>query len=219
MRRRLHRARPVAGIEHLAEGPLEVDRLGRRADDRTPLASDTALDRAEEARPSAGRGEDRVEEEGRGRLSVRARDTEDLELARGRAEEDVCCERDRSARALDDELGYRQVERALHEQGDGSSPDGLGCELVAVGGEAGNAREQGPGSGLGRLVREIRDLDGRGVDGSERPYGLAQSRKLDGGRFYQRASPPLPAHGREIVAICTLFSLFRHTVALVEAVW
>ena len=219
MRRRLHRARPVAGIEHLAEGPLEVDRFGRRADHRAPLATDTAFDRPEETRPSAGRGEDRVEEEGRSRLPVRARDTEDLELARGRAEEDVRCEPDRPARALDDELGHRKVERALHEQGNGPSPNGLGCERVAVSGEAGNAREQGSGSGLGRLVREIRDVGGGGVDGSERPYGLAQCRKLDGGRFYQRLSSSLAAAAREIVAICTLFSLFRHTLAPVEAVW
>jgi len=90
---------------------------------------------------------------------------------------------------------------------------------VAVSGEAGNAREQGPGSGLGRLVRKIRDVGGRGVDGSERPYGPAQSRKLDGGRFYQRLSSSLAVAAREIVAICTLFSLFRHTLAPVEAVW
>ncbi len=47
----LERHAPIAGVEHLAEGALEVDRLGRRPDDRShlaaPWAADPALDGAE----------------------------------------------------------------------------------------------------------------------------------------------------------------------------
>ena len=59
VRRRLHRARAVAGVEHLAERPLQVDRLGRRPHDAAPLAADARLDRPEQARSPPGRGEDR----------------------------------------------------------------------------------------------------------------------------------------------------------------
>ena len=55
VRRRLHRARAVAGVEHLAEQPLQVDRLGRRAHDAAPLAADPRLDRPEQARAAAPR--------------------------------------------------------------------------------------------------------------------------------------------------------------------
>ena len=41
-RRRLHRARTVAGVEHLAEQALEVDRLGRVQPDRPLLPADDA---------------------------------------------------------------------------------------------------------------------------------------------------------------------------------
>ena len=46
VRRGLHRARAVAGVEHLPEHALQVDRLGRRAHDAAPLATDPRLDRA-----------------------------------------------------------------------------------------------------------------------------------------------------------------------------
>ena len=57
VRRRLHRARAVAGVEHLAERALQVDRLRRRAHDTAPLAADTRLHGAEQPglRPAAAR--------------------------------------------------------------------------------------------------------------------------------------------------------------------
>ena len=59
VRRGLHRAAPVAHVEHLPQCPLHVDRLRRRAQGGPPLAADAALDRAEQARPPSGGGEDR----------------------------------------------------------------------------------------------------------------------------------------------------------------
>jgi hypothetical protein len=106
----------------------------------------------------------------------------------------------------DDELGYRERECTLDEEGDRTAANSLGREVVAVSGEAGNARKEGSGGDAVGVVREVRDVDGRDVDRSERPDGLAQSRKLDGARFYQRASRPRPTSGCEIMAICTVFS-------------
>src|SRR5438270_13114106 len=62
VRGRLECTAPVAGVEHLAEGALEVDRLRCRADRRPALPTDPAFDRAEQAGPSRGRRGDRVEE-------------------------------------------------------------------------------------------------------------------------------------------------------------
>ena len=57
VRGRLHGAAPVPGVEHLAEEPLEVDRLGGRAGRRPALAVDAGLDRSEQPGPAPRRGE------------------------------------------------------------------------------------------------------------------------------------------------------------------
>ena len=82
VRRRLHRAAPVAGVEHLPEETLEVDRLGGRPRRRPPLAVDAGLDRPEQTGPPAGGGEHRVEQERRRGLPVRPGDADDGELSR-----------------------------------------------------------------------------------------------------------------------------------------
>ena len=60
VRRSLHRAASVAGVEHLAERVLEVDRLRGGSRHGPSLAADPALDGPEEAGPAARRGEDGV---------------------------------------------------------------------------------------------------------------------------------------------------------------
>ena len=77
--------RAVAGVEHLAEEPLQVDRLRRRPLDAAALAADPRLDRPDEARPAAGGGEDREEQHRRRRLAVRAGDAGDLRAPRSAA--------------------------------------------------------------------------------------------------------------------------------------
>ena len=142
----LHRAAPVAGVEHLAERALQVDRLRRRSRDRAPLASDPHLDGPEEARAPAGGREDRVDQERGRRLPVRARDAGHLELPRRPTEEDVRREGHGAARVGDDELGHRQVERPLDEERDGAALDRVGGEVVAVGALAGTQTKSAPGS-------------------------------------------------------------------------
>ena len=61
----LHGGASVPGVEHLAQEALDVDRLGGRPHRGAPLAADPVLDRAEETRAPAGRGEDGEERETR----------------------------------------------------------------------------------------------------------------------------------------------------------
>ncbi len=63
VRRRFDRDGAVADVEHLAEEPLQVDRLGRRARNAAPLSADARLDRAEQPGPATCGGEDREEQE------------------------------------------------------------------------------------------------------------------------------------------------------------
>ena len=142
VRRGLHRARAVAGVEHLAEHPLQVDRLGRRPHDTAALAADPRLDRPEQARaPPRGR-ENREQEEARRRLSARAGDADDLELAGRLAEEDVRRRSHRRTRVADDDLRHGHVERALHDERDRPALDRLGREVVAVGARAPGRRRR-----------------------------------------------------------------------------
>ena len=101
VRRRLHRARPVADVEHLAEQPLQVDRLRSRPHDAAALAADAGLHRPQQPRPTSGSGEDRKEEMTRRRLAARPRHTHDLQLSGRLAEEGVCRDCHRRARVAD----------------------------------------------------------------------------------------------------------------------
>ena len=59
VRARLDRGAPIARVEHLAEEPLQVDRLGRRERRGTALAADLPLHGSDETRLAAGGLEDR----------------------------------------------------------------------------------------------------------------------------------------------------------------
>ena len=188
MRRRLHRARAVARVEHLAEGPLQVDRLGRRAHDAAPLAADARLHRAEQPWTAAGRGEDGEEQERRRRLAARPGDAGHLELLRRPAEELVRRRRHRRARARDDELRHRQVERPLDDESHGAPLHRLRRELVTVGTSAGNAEEQRSGRRGTGVVDEVAHVDrstSEHVDRAERCDEALQ--------VHRSASLPAPA--------------------------
>ena len=116
LRGRLEHAGAVAGVGHLAQEPLEVDRLGRVQPGRPLLAADAPLDVREQARRPSGRLEDRLEQERRRRLPVRAGDAGDLELAGRVAEEETSRDRHRRANVGHDELGQLDVERVVDDE-------------------------------------------------------------------------------------------------------
>src|SRR5439155_21874730 len=160
VRGRLHRAAAVAGVEHLAEGALDVDRLGGRTDRGTALAPDAALDRAEQPGTAAGGGKDRVEQERGRRLPVRAGDARDLQLLARPAEELLGEGRHGAANIGDDELWDVEVDRALDDQRYGAVRDGVRSEVVPVGARARDAEEQRAGPGRAGVVGEVADLHG-----------------------------------------------------------
>jgi hypothetical protein len=161
MRRGLHCAGAIARVEHLAEQPLQVDRLRCRPHDSPPLAADARLDRAQQARASTGRCEDREEEEARRRLAARSRHADELEVAGRLAEEDVCRRRHCGAGVRDDDLRHGQLELTLHDDRRRAGLDRRAREVVSVGVLAGNREEEGTGSDRPSVVREIPYLDRR----------------------------------------------------------
>ena len=72
MRRHLHRAGAVAGVDHPPQRRLQVDALGRRPRDGLHRAAHPRLDRAQHPGRALGRFEDRVDEVDGGGLAVRA---------------------------------------------------------------------------------------------------------------------------------------------------
>ena len=159
----LERDAAIPGVEHLAEGALQVDRLGRRPHDRPRLPSDPALDGAEQARAAAGGRQDRVQQVCRRRLAVRAGDAGDLELARRLPEEDVRGGGHRGARRQHDELRNLWLDRPLDDENGGAALDRLGGEVVSVRVLAGNAEERRAGGDGTRVVGEVPHLDGVGA--------------------------------------------------------
>ena len=159
-RRRFHHAHVVAGSDHLAEQALQVDRLGRVEGRRADLVSDAALDTAEQPRVSSCRLEDRPEQKRGRRLSARAGDTDDLELAGRIAEELDGGPRHRLAHARDDELKRVDLEPALDDERGGSCRKRCPGEVVPVRLRTRNAEEERARHDLVGVVCELADLEG-----------------------------------------------------------
>ncbi len=170
----------ISSVEHLAEGALQIDRLGGGPDSGPALAADPALDRAEQARPPAGSGEDGEQEKGCGRLSVRSCNACNLEPPRRLAEEGVGRWRHRPAYVGNEELGHGEIERSLDDECRRASGDRLGREPVAVRLEAGDTEEEASGVGLPAVVDEGRDVDRRGAHRGRRADRVTQRLQLNG---------------------------------------
>ena len=161
VRGRLHRAASVARVEHLAECALEVDRLGRRAHGRAPLAADPELDRPDQARLPPRRFEDRVEQECGRRLPVRPGDACDLELL-GRSSEELDRRRGhRLPRVRDDELRHARGHGVLDDERRRSGIDRALGELVPVEPRSrAHRRRARPGRPHGCHRRDLRSRPG-----------------------------------------------------------
>ena len=133
-RRGLHRAGLVAGLDHRAQGALEVGRLRRRQPGGLAAAADAALDGAEQpARALRGIQHGRQQQRRR-RLAVRAGDADDGELAARVAVERGGQPRHALAGVVAQDLRHAEVgQLALDEQCHGTVRDGGGSEVVAVG--------------------------------------------------------------------------------------
>ena len=149
--------RPVACVEHLAEASAGGRSPRRSCACRAALAADPVLDRAEQTGPAAGRGEDREEEEGRGRLPVRAGDAADLELARRLSEEGVGREGHGLARVADDELRDGEVERRSTMSATAPLSTASGAKSWPSARKPRDADEEGPGLDAPRVVGEVGD--------------------------------------------------------------
>ena len=102
VRARLDRRAPIAGVEHLAEQPLQVYRLGRGERCGTMLEPDLPFHGPHEARLATRGVQDRPQQERRRRLPVRPGDPRELQLLRRLTEERVGGDRHRLPRRRDE---------------------------------------------------------------------------------------------------------------------
>ena len=155
----LHRAGDVAGVEHLAERALEVDRLGvvRSIARRSPPTIEATVPSRPLCIPAASsiaRVSQAVVV-----LPLVPGDADDPQLPRRLAVEARGGLRHRRAHVLDLHLRHAEPERPADDERRRATLDRVGREVVAVAGEAGDAEEQRPGLDLAVVEGEARDLD------------------------------------------------------------
>jgi hypothetical protein len=155
----LDRTRHISRVEHGAKIVLELDRLRRRTHHLVLDAADHALDGAQQPAPTSLGLEQRPNQKRRRRLAVRARDADDGQLGGRIAVEASRGLRHRRAYIGDHDLGDVDLYTALHDQRHRAGRDGLGGEIMAVTGEAGDAEEQGSRGHAAMIVGEAGDLE------------------------------------------------------------
>jgi hypothetical protein len=159
----LHRAGPVAAVDHAAEGGLDVDRLRGRALDLLLDPADHPLHGAEQAGLDSRGLEQVANQECRGGLPVRARDSDHLQLRGGVATEAHRGVGHRRTRVGNDGLGHGHLElqHSLDHQRRGAGLDRERREGVSVGRLAGHAEEQRPWTDSATVVGEPVNFDVR----------------------------------------------------------
>ncbi len=160
MRRRLHDARQVAAVDHLAEHALQLHRLGGR---ELRIGRSTPAMRLTTVPSRAGRRPATVrivgQQVGGRRLAVGAGDRDDAQLARGVAVEARRHEGHGVPRVGHEDLGDGQGERSLADERDRPGGDRLGGEVVPVGPQPGDAEEERSGSDVAGVAGQRSDLD------------------------------------------------------------
>ena len=195
MRGDLHRARAVARVEHLPEGRLQVDRLGRRAHRRAHAAADHGGHAAEQAARPAGGLEQLAHEMRRRRLAAGAGDADHRQLGRRVAVEARRGARHRGAHVVDSNLRHAQAERPLNDQRGGAARHRIRCEVVAVAGEPGHAEEQRPGHHRAVVVGEARHLHVGPVAEQLAQRHATRNPRAGAGRRARATAPPRAAAG------------------------
>ena len=208
----LHRAGPVAAVEHLAERPLQVDRLRRGALHLALDAADHALDGAQQPGLAAVGLQQRPDQERGRRLAVGAGDARPSRASPSdRRRRPPPRAPSRRARTRPGSRARRGRAAARTTSATAPRDDRVGREVVAVAGEPGHAEEQRPRRDEAVVVGEIGDLDVAAGAGRQRPAspGPAASRSEcsrapgrqllaarqgvgDLGRYRARRSPTVP---------------------------
>jgi hypothetical protein len=159
-RRRFHRTGQVARLDHGTQRTLQIGRLRRRQARSLAAPADAPLHGAEQAAGALRGVQHRREQDRRGRLAVRARDADDLELAarlpvqrRGELRHTGAC-------VVRHHLRHAEIRQlTLDEQRDRAVGDGGGREVVTVRIASGQAAEQRSGPAALRAVGDIDDVD------------------------------------------------------------
>ena len=137
---------------------LEVDRLRRRSLHLLLDAADDLLHGPQEAGSSPLRLQDVANQEGGGRLPVRARDADDPQAWRSGHPRSGRPRWPSPPGRRDPRLGHGQVQQPLDHEARGAALDGSGSELVTVRAVARNAEEQAPGFNGPAVIGESGDL-------------------------------------------------------------
>ena len=157
----LHRTGPVARVEHRPQVGLQVDRLGRGAEDRPVLPADDRLHRPQQAALHAARFQQRPHQICRGGLAVGARHPEHGKLPRGIAVEARRHRPHRCTGRSHEDLRHTQAERTLDHQRRRTCLHRLHSVVVAIAALAGHAEEQRTRPHPAAVIGEVCDLHRR----------------------------------------------------------
>jgi hypothetical protein len=160
---------------------LELGRLGRGTGPRQ--GSDHP------ARATGGL-EDGGDEVADGGFAVRAGHADDRDALRRVPVESRRDEAHRGAHRRHEELGHRQIEPPLGQEGDRTGLHRGRREVVAVGLAAGHAAEERAGLGLGRVMGHREDLDGGRID-----VAFVHDEAREPGARPERGEELVEAHG------------------------
>ena len=145
-RRRLHRDDRVAGVEHRAKEPLQVDRLRCVQVRREPLGADPPLDVRQQPRPPARGFEDRVAGSTSSSSCPPCRSRPRRRAPASGRRRTRPPRRHGVPRVRDDELRHRNVELPLDDERDGAARDRLAARGRAVARRPGTQKKSAPGA-------------------------------------------------------------------------
>ena len=149
----LHRAGPVAALEHPPEGRLQVDRLRRGPLDLLLHPADHLLHRPQQPALDPRRLEDLPDQEGSGRLPVRPGDPRPPSAPQsGRPRTAPPTAPSPPARRRTTTCGTAKLQLPLDDQADRPGLNRRGGELVPIDLLPGHAEEQRPGLDLAAVV-------------------------------------------------------------------
>lgn len=109
---------------------------------RVDFVGNMALDRADETGAHAGMSQEMLDEKAGGRLAIRARNANDVELPRRAVVEVRRAKRQGSARILDEKLRRINLEFTLDHKANGTMLERIGGKIMPVDDGTGNAEEK-----------------------------------------------------------------------------